>query len=40
VRGTGKEMCILAEGGLSWEDAGEDIEVDLESKLVDGGDGT
>lgn len=32
-------MCILVEGGLSWEDA-EDIKVDLESKLVDGGDGT
>ena len=29
----------LVEGGLSWKDA-EDIKVDLESKLVDGGNET
>lgn len=38
VSGTRREMCILVEGGLPWEDA-EDTKVDLESKLVDGGDG-
>ena len=40
ARGTRRETCISVEGGLSWKDAEEDIEVDLESKLVDGGDGT
>jgi hypothetical protein len=40
ARGTRREMCISVEGELSWEDAEEDIEVDLESGLVDGGDGT
>lgn len=40
ARGTRREMCISVEGGLSWRDAEEDIKVDLESKLANGGDVT